>query len=300
MKDDTEYFSGIKEPHSVITPIQSGTTFPEFLKEKIDKYTPYIKDFCDIVAVSSSSEEVLERIRDQATKMDKEMRMALLKIFRRCVSPVCDTEATKKIQKIPTSVFIENYGHTFKPIETLKKQFLSLPKEELSALSVLLGEYDTRGEQGYALTDLFFTWFEDTFKDMTLEGPRGAGQDVQLSSVFPDYTGYYPCDFVIRKKSSGDVLAIGFARYDSTRGGAQSDDRTGGNSDKVSKAMVFSEKSGRNFKLIFLADGPGLVHRDTWAEACALDRSWDGKVRVSTLITAPDRITREWLLSNTG
>ena len=298
MTDSQKYFSSIEDPHSVITPIQSGTTFPEFLKEKVDKYTPYINDFCQIVQECSSSQEVLERIRDKSTKMNKEKRMALLKIFRRCVSPVCDTEATKKINKIPTSVFIDNYGHTFKPIAKLKKQFLNLPTEQLSALCVLLGEYDKRGEQGYVLTDLFFTWIEDTFENFSIEGPRGAGQDIQLKNVFSDFIGNYPCDFVIREKISNNVLAIGFARYDSTRGGAQSDDRTGGNSDKVFKAMQFSEGSGRNFKLIFLADGPGLTHKDTWFEACELDGAWNGKVRVTTLITSPERITQEWLYSD--
>lgn len=295
MTDSQKYFSSIEDPYSVITPIQSGTTFPESLKEKVDKYTPYINDFCQIVRESSSSQEVLERIRDRSIKMNKEKRMALLKIFRRCVSPVCDTEATKKINKIPTSVFIDNYGHTFKPIAKLKKQFISLTTEQLSALCVLLGEYDKRGEQGYVLTDLFFTWIEETFQNFSIEGPRGAGQDVQLSNVFPDFIGNYPCDFIIKQKTTNNVLAVGFARYDSTRGGAQSDDRTGGNSDKVAKAMQFSEASGRNFKLIFLADGPGLTHKDTWFEACELDGSWNGKVRVTTLITAPERITEEWL-----
>ena len=300
MTDSHKYFSSIEDPHSVITPIQSGTTFPEFLKEKVDKYTPYINDFCQIVQESSSSQEVLERIREKSIKMNKEKRMALLKIFRRCVSPVCDTEATKKINKIPTSVFINNYGHTFKPIAKLKKQFISLPTEQLSALCVLLGEYDKRGEQGYVLTDLFFTWIEETFENFSIEGPRGAGQDVQLSNVFSDFVGNYPCDFIIREKTSSNVLAVGFARYDSTRGGAQSDDRTGGNSDKVAKAMQFSEGSGRNFKLIFLADGPGLTHKDTWFEACELDGAWNGKVRVTTLITAPERITKEWLYLDSG
>jgi len=295
MADNPKYFCSIADPHSVITPIQSGTTFPEFLTEKINKYTPYINDFCQIVQESSSSQEVLEKIRNKSIKMDKEKRMTLLKIFRRCVSPVCDTEATKKIKKVPTSIFIDNYGHTFKPIAKLKKQFLRPPREELFTLSALLGEYDNRGEQGYVLTELFFTWFEETFEELAIDGPRGAGKDIQLDSVFPDFKGNYPCDFIIKDKKSNKVMAIGFARYDSTRGGAQSDDRTGGNSDKVFKAIHFSKESNRNFKLIFLSDGPGLAHKDTWFESCELDGAWNGNVRVTTLITAPDRISKEWL-----
>lgn len=292
----TSYFSKIKDQHKVITPIHTGSTFPEFLREKIEKYEPYINNFGEIVAKSNSSSEVLEKIRDKSVKMDKDKRMSLLKIFRRCVCPICDTEATKKIVKIPTEVFIKNYSHTFKPIKKLKEQFQNISTGEISALSVLLGEYDNRGEQGYVLTDLFFTWFEETFDDLTIIGPRGAGKDIQLSSIFPDFKYDYPCDFIIKKDN--EVISVGFARYDSTRGGAQSDDRTGGNSDKVNKAKKFYQEKGIKFKIIFLSDGPGLTHNDTWREACNLDGSWEGNVRVTTLMIAPDRITESWLTSD--
>jgi hypothetical protein len=292
------FFSTIKDPHSVITPIQSGSTFPEFLEEKASRYRPHISAFADLVKKSKTSAELLEEIRNPNNKVDSDTRMSLLKIFRRCVSPICDTEATKKILKIPTSVFVNNYGHTFKPIKKLKMQFEKLSNEELYSLAVLLGEYDNRGAQGYVLTGLFFTWFEEAFPDLSIEGPRGAGQDIQLSKVFKSFDGDFPCDFIIRKKKSGKVLAVGFARYDSTRGGAQSDDRTGGNNDKVSKAEIFSKKSGESFKVIFLSDGPGLAHKDTWVESCTLDGKWKGNVRVTTLRTAPERITASWLESN--
>ena len=51
--------------------------------------------------------------------------MSLLKMFRRCVAPVLDTEATKKL-KNSTLSFVDNYGSTFKPIEILQKQFAEL------------------------------------------------------------------------------------------------------------------------------------------------------------------------------
>lgn len=59
--------------------------------------------------------------------------------------------------------------------------------------------------------------------------------------------------------------------------------------------MVYAQKANKSFKIIFLADGPGLAHKDTWQEACMLDGSWDGNVRVTTLITAPERVSLEWL-----
>ncbi len=223
--------------------------------------------------------------------------MSLLKMFRRAVSPVLDTEMAKKIKTVSTDSLIETLGHTFKPIALLKSQFAGLTADQEAALAALIGEYDTRGQLGYLLTGEFFDWFETLFSGkFSIEGPRGAGRDVELSTIFPEFLGSYPCDFVIRSQGDGQVCAVGFARYDSTRGGAQSDDRTGGNSDKVGKAKEFFNATGKKFRILFVSDGPGLAHRDTWEEACNLDGSWDGNVRVVTLKTAAERITPEWLL----
>ncbi len=126
--------------------------------------------------------------------------MALLKIFRRCVSGVCDTEATKKITAIPTARFVKNYGVTFKPIGKVKEQFANLTDTFISVLAVGVGEYDNRGQQGYVLTGQFFDWFEERFKaELTIEGPRGAGRDVELCTVIPNFKGMCPCDFVVRQ-----------------------------------------------------------------------------------------------------
>lgn len=224
--------------------------------------------------------------------------MSLLKMFRRCVSPILDTETTKKIEKVSTLSLVENYGTTFKSIDVLKKQFSNITSETKGALAALIGEYDTRGQLGYDLTARFFDWFSARFKDdMTIAGPRGAGRDIELKTIFTKFEGQCPCDFVIRKAVSEEVLAIGFARYDSTRGGAQSDDRTGGNSDKVAKVKEYCTAKRDRLRVIFLADGPGLAHKDTWSEACKLDGLWEGNVRVTTLKLADVRITRDWLLN---
>ncbi|MEO2268718.1 hypothetical protein V1358_15520 [Pseudoalteromonas sp. YIC-656] len=297
MNGNQSYFSTISNPHSIITAIESGVTFPEFLGPRMQNYENEIGLFRELVLASHSSAQLLDRIRTPRA-FNADVRMSLLKLFRRCVSTVCDTEATKKIMKIPTQVFVDNYGSTFKDIGLLQSQFANLSYEHALSLAALLGEYDSRGEQGYILTDNFFDWVETNFGGaIAIEGPRGAGKDIQLSSVFPQFVGDYPCDFVLRCSESGRVLAVGFARYDSTRGGSQSDDRTGGNSDKVAKAVAFCEQSGEAFKLIFLSDGPGLTHNDTWQEACYLDGQWGDQVRVTTLLTAPHRLTLDWLYS---
>jgi hypothetical protein len=295
MKHDG-FMSGIENANSIITAIDSAVKFPESVDLNSKNYGEHIDLFCTMIRDSDSSEELLEKIR--SNKIESSVRMSLLKMFRRCVSTVLDTEATKKILKITTASLVSDYGHTFKPISILQSQFNNLTKENRSALSALLGEYDTRGQSGYILTGIFFEWFESNLsRDFSIEGPRGAGRDIELDTIFPQYEGKYPCDFVIRSKTTKKPLAIGFARYDSTRGGAQSDDRTGGNANKVSKAKEFCEKTGESIRIIFLSDGPGLSHRDTWHETCVLDRSWDDNVRVTTLKTANTRVTREWLLS---
>lgn len=222
--------------------------------------------------------------------------MSLLKLFRRCVCPVCDTETTKKITKISTESLVANYGPIFKPIDVLNSQFAAMDDAMMSALAVLLAENDTRGQSGYALTEMFFAWFEKTLGSrFEIRGPRRAGRDIELSALFKEYSGSYPCDFVITGKKTPMPVAIGFARYDSTRGGSQSDDRTGGNEAKVLKAKELCAKTKHRFRIVFLADGPGLVHRDTWEEACQLDGAWNDNVRVTTLKLASERITASWL-----
>lgn len=287
------YFRSITDKHSIITAIDDSPRFPETLLGLRQKYIPSIQEFIELINSSRDSGEILEKIR--SSRYTSQSRMPLLKIFRRCVSPVLDTEATKKVNTIRTSDLIKNYGNTFKPIELLSQQFNNLSDEEISALSSLLGEYDKRGQIGYKLTSLFFDWFESSMPEgLRIMGPRGAGRDIELSSILADFHDSYPCDFII-KDNKDNLKAVGFARYDSTRGGAQSDDRTGGNSNKVDKAINYHRRTGRDFKIIFLSDGPGLAHVDTWEETCQLDDSWEGRVRVTTLKTAQERVTTEWL-----
>jgi len=288
------FFRGIPDPVQVITTIDSGVTFPDSLAVLRAKYESDILAFQTIIRRARSSDEVLRIIRSPG--MDKDRRMSLLKMFRRCVSTVCDTEATKKINTISSESLIAAYGHTFKPIDKLKADLLDLSDDKIGALAALIGEYDTRGQSGYVLTGTFFDWFDQRFKGLySIRGPRGAGRDIELRTIFSDFDGSYPCDFVITPAGQDLPVCIGFARYDSTRGGAQSDDRTGGNANKVDKAKTYALRTGRFIKILFLADGPGLTHRDTWEEACLLDGTWDDRVRVTTLKLAPERVTAAWL-----
>jgi len=168
----------VTDPHSVITAIDSGLRFPESVPVMREKYEEAIRQFAALIVIASSSADLLDRIRTPQIPADR--RMALLKLFRRCVSGVCDTEATKKIATYTTQSFVENYGSTFKPISKLQEQFAELTSEFISVLAVSIGEYDNRGKQGYVLASQFFDWFEAHFKDhLIIEGPRGAGRDVE-------------------------------------------------------------------------------------------------------------------------
>ena len=119
---NTSFFCGIKDPNEVITPITTGITFPDSADVALNLYSTDIDLFSKIITRSDSAAEVLKQIRTPG-KYDGDTRMSLLKLFRRCVSLVCDTENTKKIKKVPTEVIVENYGHTFKSIDDLKKQY---------------------------------------------------------------------------------------------------------------------------------------------------------------------------------
>ena len=291
---EESFLRSINDVLSVITPIDATSRFPEVVDELVVRYGKSITAFCEIITSSQSSEDVLRRIRSPS--IDSTTRMALLKMYRRCVAPILDTETTKKIQKVDTEELIAHYGHTFKPISKLHRQFATLPKEYRYALAALVGEYDTRGQLGYALTGIFFDWFEHRFAELyAIAGPRGAGPDIELSKLFPKFSESFPCDFVVTRAKDEKVLAVGFARYDSTRGGAQSDDRTGGNANKIAKVRSSHRVLPSDLKLLFLCDGPGLAHRDTWEEACLIDGQLNGRVRVTTLKLATSRVSPEWL-----
>ena len=155
------FLSTIRYPESVVTAIASSPTFPEFVEGRFNRYVQYLDLFGDLIRSSNSSADLLDKIRNPLVHK-ADVRMSLLKLFRRCVSTVIDTEKSKKL-KIPTSDFVNYYGHTFKDINILKRQFTNMPDKEKYALTSLIGEYDDRGHQGYILTDLFFSWFEDRF-----------------------------------------------------------------------------------------------------------------------------------------
>ena len=108
--NETSFLRTISDVRRIITPIDTTIRFPEVLDLLIDKYGNAIDVFCQLIIESSSSADVLRKIR--SPDRDATERMALLKMYRRCVAPVLDTETTKKIRKIDSEALIEDYGHT--------------------------------------------------------------------------------------------------------------------------------------------------------------------------------------------
>ena len=132
------------------------------------------------------------------------------------------------------------------------------------ALCAVLWEYKDRGKKGYDLTERFFEMVRGQMPAMQITGPERAGKDILMKSVFDDYPNpNRPVDFVI-SDATGDVLAIGLARYDSDRGGAQEDDRTGGYRDCASEILGYADSKHLRTKVVFLNDGPGLLLGSMW------------------------------------
>lgn len=96
------------------------------------------------------------------------------------------------------------------------------------------------------------------FPGFEVLGPERAGRDILLGEIFEDYTKPdRPADFII--KDGNNILAVGFARYDSDRSGAQEDDRTGGYSNASREILDYAKGRDLRTKIIFVNDGPGLL-----------------------------------------
>lgn len=147
------------------------------------------------------------------------------------------------------------------------------------------------------MTERLFDLLNSRLPNLIIKGPKRAGQDIRLGDVLENYPNpTRPVDFVVYE--SDNILAIGLARYDSDRGGAQEDDRTGGYHNCASEVLRYASETHRNLKLIFVNDGPGLLLGSMWDDYAAIERSWSNKIIVATLRMIPERVTYEWLESS--
>jgi len=285
-------FSDYKtDGHNWIT-LAGGEYYPDILEDAVALYEPVMVLFKKLLLTSESATRLFLQITEVRQPW---MRVQLSRVFRKYVSPATPVEMLKK--KTKAKEICEQFGYQFRPIHEVHAAFMSRPLPD-EALCAVLWEYKSRGQKGYDLTERFFAMFRSQFPDFSIKGPERAGQDVRMGQLFDSYPNpKRPVDFVIYDENNETVLAIGLARYDSDRGGAQEDDRTGGYRNCADELLSFTDNLGLNTKVIFINDGPGLLLGSMWDDYAALEQSWPGKIMVLTLRMVPQRLTRDWLLS---
>ena len=223
------------------------------------------------------------------------MRVQLGRIFRRYVSPETPVEMLKHKRK--AEEICKQFGRGFRAIHQVQAAYKKRPVPD-EVLCALLWEYKARGQKGYDLTERFFSLVRSHLADLRIIGPERAGKDILLGEIFQGYPNpTRPVDFVIFDAEQKQILAIGLARYDSDRGGAQEDDRTGGYSNCADEILKYAEKRHLKVRVIFVNDGPGLLLGSMWDDYAKLEARWPGKIIVVTLRMVPERLTIEWLRS---
>lgn len=267
--------------------------YPDYLEPAKQKYEDDMREFGIVLERAETSADILRIINREWTTTQKQ-RTQLLRIFRRYVSPDTSVEMLKKKNNQP--MVINDFGHKFREIDEVLKNWHSRPQPD-ETLAALLDQHSDRGYKGYWVEEQVFQWFEENFTDQfTIEGPRGPGRDIYLDDIFDEYPDNTPADFVLFGPS-GDPELVGFARYDSDRGGAQEDDRTGGNENSVRNIVYYSEEHGLDLKILFVNDGPGLLLGSMWEDYARLENSAEN-VKVCTLKMLEERISVDWILSD--
>ncbi len=277
------------DAHTWIT-LAGGEYYPDILKDATELYKPVLVIFGQLVKRSESSIALFEQITDIKQQW---MRIQLGRVFKRYVSPQTPVEMLKR--KMDAKNICDRFGPAFRPIQTVQAKFESRPMPD-EALCALLWEYKDRGKKGYDLTERFFLVIRGLFPDLIIKGPERAGKDIPMREIFEDYPNpKRPVDFAIYDPTGKQVLAIGLARYDGDRGGAQEDDRTGGYRNCADEILTYATARGLQTKVIFVNDGPGLLLGSMWTDYLSLESSWEGRIKVVTLRMIPERITAEWL-----
>ncbi|MBN1796744.1 MAG: hypothetical protein JW804_08725 [Sedimentisphaerales bacterium] len=289
MAKDKSFSEYQSEAHLWIT-LSTGDYYPDILPLACELYRPVLITFGQLLKSAHSSTDLF---LDIAEIKPQWMRIQLCRIFRKYVSPETSVEMLKKKSAAPH--ICERFGKNFRQITEVQRRFETRPIPD-EPLCAILWEYKDRGKKGYDLTERLFTIIREKFPDLRIVGPERAGKDVILGELFSDYPKpNRPVDFVL---FHGDVpVAVGLARYDSDRGGAQEDDRTGQYHNCANEVLEYTRKKGLNLKVIFLNDGPGLLLGSMWRDYAYIEDSWPGLVKVVTLRMVKERISLDWLLA---
>lgn len=283
-------FRDYKEDGHLWITLSTGEYYPDILPLACELYKPVLTMFGQLLAQSHSSTNLFLSISEISEQW---MRIQLARVFRKYVSPETPVEMLK--QKRKAQQICDRFGDRFRAITEVQRRFGERPIPD-EALCAVLWEYKDRGKKGYDLTERLFILLREQFPTLKLSGPERAGKDVLLGTIFPDYTKPdRPIDFLI--SDGEDVLAVGLARYDSDRGGAQEDDRTGQYRDCAAEVLAYAREKRHKTKVIFLNDGPGLLLGSMWNDYAYIEDLYPGRVMVTTLRMVPERLTLEWLKS---
>lgn len=284
-----KHFSDYKNDAPNWITLAGGEFYPDILTDACELYKPVLLTFGQIVRSSESSAALLRGIMDVKQPW---MRVQLCRVFRKYVSPQTPVEMLKKKSMMP--MVCELYGGNFRTIDRVQAAFTSRPMPD-EALCAVLWEYKDRGQKGYDLTERFFHLFRDLFPSYTIEGSERAGLDIRMESIYEDYPNpTRPVDFIIRDEQ-GEVLAIGLARYDGDRGGAQEDDRTGGYMNCAKEILEYAKLHKLATKVLFVNDGPGLLLGSMWNDYSKLEEVNPRRIKVLTLRMVQERLTEKWL-----
>lgn len=271
--------------------LASSEYYPDYIQSAKNYYGPVLAEFRTLLTTSASSAILYRSIMNGTSGW---MRIQLCRVFKRYISPTTPVELLKR--KASTEANIDGFRSQFRKIAEAQAAFLLRPDPD-ETLCALLWEYKDRGKPGYDLTGTLFQILRETIKHSEIDGPEGAGQDIQLRDVWHSYpTASRPVDFII--KVAGEIVAVGLARYDGDRGGAQEDDRIGQYREVAREIIEYCDAHEMpTVKVIFVNDGPGLLAGSMWDDYGRLDKMIGNRVKVATLRMVPERITKEWLLS---
>ncbi len=271
--------------------LATGEFYPDILPDACRLYEPVLVEFCRLLKASHSSAFLFASIMETSNQW---MRTQLCRVFKKYVSPQTPVEMLKR--KSDAEKICKQFGDGFRDVVEVQKRFAGRPMPD-EAICAVLWEYKDRGKKGYDLTERLFDMLRGQLPGLTVAGPERAGRDVLLGNVFKNYPKPdRPVDFVIADGKR--VLAIGLARYDSDRGGAQEDDRTGQYREVAQEIISYADDHGMpQVKVIYVNDGPGLLLGSMWNDYAYIEDQWPGRVKVVTLRMVAERITEGWLRS---
>lgn len=287
-------FADYKADGAAWITLATGEYYPDILPQACELYKPVLVLFGQLLQSAHSSVDLLMAI---STVKEQWIRIQLSRVFRKYVSPETPVEMLKK--KSAAAKICEEFGPGFRNIVEVQKRFQSRPIPD-EALCALLWEYKDRGKKGYDLTERMFGILREQLRGFTIRGPERAGKDILLGNVFSGYPKPdRPVDFVVFDGDTTDAtkaVAVGLARYDSDRGGAQEDDRTGQYREVAQEIIGYADRSNLpRLKVIYVNDGPGLLLGSMWDDYAYIEKQWVGRVKVVTLRMMPGRVTAAWL-----